>query len=88
MRFSPTGSRESRRNYAWKELTILRRKGQIPTFEVRVNFFVQFRWKKYIDELRAKISRCLKYRGISAVIAIGLTLGKDGKQERITTRQL
>ena len=44
-----------------------------------MNFFIQFRWKKYIDELREKIRCCLKYRGIVAVIATELTLGKDGK---------
>ena len=77
--YSPTNSRESRNNYAWKELMILRQKGRKPTIEVRVNFFAQFPRKKDIDDFREKIRRCLKYRKIDALIAIGLTLGKDGK---------
>ena len=77
--YTPTNSRESRQNWAWKELMILLRKGRIPTFEIRLNFFVQFAKKKYIDELREMIRRCLKYRGISALIVIGLTRGKDGR---------
>ena len=78
-RYSFTDSRETRSNCAWKELMILLQKGRIPMFEVRVNFFSQFQTKKDIDQLRASISRCLKYRKIDAVASIELTTGKDGK---------
>ena len=77
--YSPTNSRQSRQNYAWRNLMILRRKRRIPTFEIRVNFFVQFPTKYDIDELRAKINRCLRYRNIAAIVAIELTCGKDDK---------
>lgn len=78
-KYSLTDSRESRNNYVWRELIILRRKGRIPTFEVRVNFFCQFPTKWDIDYLRTKLRNCLKYRKIAAIMAIGLTRGKDGK---------
>jgi len=58
---------------------ILQRKGRIPTIEIRVNFFIQFQFKKYIDELREKIRNCLRYRKINAVAVIELTRGKNGK---------
>ena len=77
--YSPTNSRESRTNYAWKELMILLRKEQIPTIEAIVNFLGQFPMKRDIDEFRESIRRCFKYRNIDAIIAIGLTKGKDGK---------